>query len=54
MFDKKMGKIAKGEEQKKKKKKRKKKRKKKKEEEKRIETSLKSKVAKHWCLKIEN
>ena len=50
MFDEKMGKVAKGE----KKKRKEEKRKRKKEEKKRIETSLKSKVAKHWCLKIEN
>ena len=47
MLDEKMGKVAKGEKKNNKKRTRK-------EEKKIIEMSLKSKVAKHWCLKIEN
>jgi hypothetical protein len=60
MLDEKMGKVAKGEKEQKKNKKKKekeknkKRKKKRKKERKEIEKSLKSKEAKHWCLKIEN
>ena len=46
MLDEKIGKVARSEKQEKKTNK--------KEKKKRIEKSLKSKEAKHWCLKIEN
>ena len=52
MLDEKMDKVAKGEKEQKNKKKEKKRTRK--EEKKIIEMSLKSKVAKHWCIKIEN